>query len=251
MLSWKKFAIIFLIVSLPLQSREVHGDFIVNGGFEQNNGIGQLGYANTTGGTVISATGWTSSGYNMIFSASDPGTSYTGQYGHAFSLWGPDYGVNNGLTASPNGGYFVGSDGGSDTGAISQTIGSLTVGQIYQVGFWWAAAQQQGYTGTNSEQWQVSLGSQTGSTTIYHNTSKGFSGWMYQTINFTATATSETLSFLAIGTPSGVPPFSLLDGVTMNAVPEPSSLILVGLGLFGVGIAQRRRRRRRAMAALA
>ena len=51
---------------------------------------------------------------------------------------------------------------------------------------------------------------------------------------YTATAASEVLSFLATGTPSGVPPFALLDGVTLNSVPEPGSLALLGIGLIAL-----------------
>ena len=36
--------------------------------------------------------------------------------------------------------------------------------------------------------------------------------------------------FLAAGTPDGLPPFSLLDGVTVNEVPEPATFGLVALG---------------------
>jgi len=51
------------------------------------------------------------------------------------------------------------------------------------------------------------------------------------------------LSFLAVGTPAGVPPFSLLDGVSMtSAVPEPQTWGMLGLGLGLVGFAARRRK---------
>ena len=57
---------------------------------------------------------------------------------------------------------------------------------------------------------------------------------------FTATASSELLTFLAVGTPSGVPPFSLLDGVSMtSAAPEPAYMGLIGIGLVLLGAVRR------------
>jgi len=139
----------------------------------------------------------------------------------------------------------VAADGAFQVGAISQTISGLNVGQQYTVGFDWAAAQQHGFTGATTEQWKVSLGGQTQSTAVYNNANHGFSGWMHESFTFTATTGSEALSFLAFGTPSGEPPFSLLDGVTMvAAVPEPETwaLMLCGMGLIG-GLQRRRRNR--------
>jgi hypothetical protein len=64
-----------------------------------------------------------------------------------------------------------------------------------------------------------------------NNADHGFSGWMHQTFNFTAASTSSTLNFLSIGTPTGVPPFELLDGVSVydTSVPEPLSFLGMGL----------------------
>ena len=55
------------------------------------------------------------------------------------------------------------------------------------------------------------------------------------TFTYKATSTSEVLSFFAVGTPTGVPPFVLLDGVSLNAsVPEPETLTMMATGLVGM-----------------
>ena len=214
-------------------------ELVTNGGFESNGGSGQIGF-NT------SATDWSlpvgNTGYDFLFA---PGTADTtgadGQYG-GLTLYGPGNGVANGLPAtSPAGGYFLGADADFQQAALSQTITGLVVGRSYTVGFWWAGAQQTGFTGPTMEQWQVSLGSETQSTTLATIPQAGFTGWMYQTFTFTATATSEALSFFPEGSP-GEPPFALLDGVTMTAVPEPSTWAMMGLGFAGLGFAAYRRR---------
>ena len=204
---------------------------VTNGSFESTtNGSGQMGY-NTN------ATGWTTTGYNFIFAAGTADTTgANGQYGN-LTLWGPGTGSANGLPASsPDGGNFIGADGDFDTSAITQTINGLTAGDQYSVGFWWAGAQQSGFYTSTTEQWAVSLGGQTQSTAILDNASEGFTGWQYDTMTFTADSSSDVLSFLAVGTPAGVPPFVLLDGVSMNQVPEPASGAMLLTGLAGLGI---------------
>ncbi len=226
-------------LALSLAATGARADLITNGNFTTNGGGGQIGY-NTT------ANGWTmanSTSYTFLFTSPTQATSgVTGQSGN-LALWGPGDGSNNGLTASPAGGSFIASDGAYEQSAIQQTIAGLTVGQSYAVSFYYAGAQQYTFHGANTEQWEVSLGGQNLYTSVLDNTDEGFTGWQYTTMVFTATSASEVLSFLAIGTPSGVPPFSLLDGVTMNAVPEPTSaaMMLSGLaGLIGFGWWRRR-----------
>lgn len=217
-------------------------NLVVNGDFETTtSGIGQLGY-NTD------ATGWTTSGYNFLFSGSTADSvGSNGQYGN-LTLWGPANGSANGLTASPTGGNYLAADGAFQVGPISQVISGLTAGVQYVVNFDWAGAQQNGFNGPNTEQWEVSLGSGPSQfTAVYNNPSHGFSGWVHESFTFTADGTSDVLSFLAHGTPEGVPPFSLLDGVSLNALspaPEPATWAMALIGFGVVGSALRRRPRR-------
>jgi len=214
-------------------------NLVTNGNFESTtHGAGQLGY-NTN------VSDWTTSGYNFVFNANTADTTGApSSYGSALTLWGPNDASANGLVNSPTGGNFLAADGAFQVGAITQTINGLTAGQQYTVGFDWAGAQQHGYSGAQTEQWAVSLGNQTQTTAVYSNPSHGFSGWMHESFTFTATNGSEALSFLAVGTPTGVPPFSLLDGVTMvSAVPEPGNWLLMLCGMGMIAAIQRRRNR--------
>ena len=214
-------------------------NLIVNGGFETTGPNGP----NFEFDRDTTFPGWTSAGYNFGFA---PGTadttgSHTSQYGN-LQLWGPGNGAANGLTASPTGGNFVAADGAYEVAPIQQILTGLVVGHDYIVDFDWAAAQQHGYDGATTEKWDVSLGGQTLSTNVFANPSHGFSGWMHESFRFTYDGANNVLSFLAVGTPNGEPPFSLLDGVSMTAaVPEPATwgLMLVGFGF--VGAAARRR----------
>jgi hypothetical protein len=241
-------------------------NLVTNGSFETNGGIGELGL---TVGTfhpheLTTLSGWSSpsypGSYNFVFSPSTVDTSVSHEQAMgAFTkvaLWGPNDGSNNGLAASPDGGDFIGLIGnyhpttgiaaGNHVGPLMQTVGGLAVGSQYELSFYWAAAQQKNFAGATVQSLQVSLGSDTQNTASVGIASKGFSGWMLDTMTFTATATSEVLSFLAVG---DVPraPFTLLDGVSLTEVnstnpsgnpasaPEPSSLLvsLLALCVFG------------------
>jgi hypothetical protein len=70
-------------------------------------------------------------------------------------------------------------------------------------------------------------------------------------MDFTASAANQTLAFLAIGTPGGLPPIALLGDVSLMditpeppapPVPEPSSIFMTAIG-FGSLVAVRYRRR--------
>lgn len=147
---------------------------------------------------------------------------------------------------SPDGGNFVGLDGDqgppSVQGGISQTINGLVVGEFYNLDFNWGAAQLRNRSGPTTEQLQITFGTNVVSTGILPVASQAFSGWQNGHYVFQATSASQTLSFLSIGTPTGLPPIALLDGVSVTMVPEPATWAMMLLGFGGIGAMIRRRR---------
>ena len=181
--------------------------------------------------------------------------------GGPIMLWGPLNGSNNGFTdTSPNqatnpSANFLSADGDPTfpgTG-ISQIISTpLVTGQQYNLSYYWGAEQDYGDYGASHNGWTVMLGSQQivdGNTVFASIPSEGFSGWNYESVTFTYSGgPSDLLSFLVDGGPTGVPPIALLDSVTLEKVPEPLSLVLMGLGLLAIIAIKLRRRARAAVA---
>jgi len=208
--------LLLLAIALPAQAYNM----VTNGSFEQTS-LSTSGFLTNT-----DVTGWTTtSGYTFeVF----PGTETTTGIGNGVKLYP---GAGGTVPTSPDGFKYLAADGGYQTGTTSQTIKGLVIGQQYQLTFYQAAAQQQGYTGATTDYWQVSFGSQSQNSTLMSNPSQSFTGWQAQSLLFTATSTSQVLGFLAVGTPTGQPPFALLDGVSLVATPEPASWTIMLLGL--------------------
>ena len=225
------------LLGLGLLATSAHAsNLVVNGNFEQ---LREPGVAAEFGSRYASQqlVGWTSTGYNIVFTPGSADTSGAiGEWGPV-SLWGPNNGSNYGLPASSQAcGNFIAMDGDFAVGPVSQTLQVLIPEKSVTVSFFWGGAQQYGFNGATTEQLEVSLGNENQYTPIVDNASHGFTGWQKESMTFTATSSSEVLSFLAIGTPTGVPPFSLLDGVTAStAAPEPATWALFGASLAGLG----------------
>ncbi len=188
-------------------------------------------------------TGWTGgTGYELYFFASTATTnSANSQY---------DQGYNTGkeklytMASLPVGSNFVALDGDPTVGSggsISQVLNNLTVGANYLVSFYWAAGQLQSESGATTEQVLVSLGNQSQATQVVSNASQSSTPWTQQSFIFQATSATETLTFLAQGTPTGLPPMVALDGVSMVDVPEPMSIAVFSAGLGLLTLVRQRR----------
>lgn len=218
-------------------------NLVSNGDFEITSaGNGLLDYNTVVSGwTNPDATGWNGiqKAYNFVYGAGTADTTGANGWDGNVKLWGT-------VTNSPTGGNVIGADANfSYTAAFFQTVSGLTAGTDYTLSFDWAQGQQSPFTGPTTSGWNVTFGSDTATTGTPALASESFAGWTHFTQIFTATSNSQLLSFLATGGPLGLPPFALLDGVSLTPppapVPVPAALPLMASGLIGLAGLRRRK----------
>ena len=238
------------------------GNLVQNGQFTSNTGYGWVGQNFGHGTTSISVSNWnnaTNSGFggpglNWLFNGNTPTQSV--------NFNGSAMGLQGSVTRPTGGGNFMALDG--DPGyhsTFSQSISGLTIGDTYTLTFEFAGAQQTGFSGSGNltNYLDVTFGStsQNTETLTRKNSSNGsngvFTGWNSVSMDFVATQTVETLSFLSNGTPNGLPPIALLGNISLtdttpapspepSPVPEPSSIIMTAIGCAGCAAVRYRRR---------
>lgn len=227
--------VVLALLVLPVQATNL----VANGSFE-NIGTNTASFSISKDG-VLPNWAATPSGNKildcLIVAGATMNLCGTTAFGGGFTFWenpGP----------SPDGGNFVGMDGyNAYSTPLTQTITGLLPGASYAISFYQAAGQQRGFDGATTERWQVQFGSASQLSVLMSNANHGHVNWMSQTLTFTASAASQVLSFIAIGTPNGLPPFVLLDGVSINQVPEPATSGLIVLGMLAIPVAARFRRK--------
>ena len=230
--------------------------FIQNGSFNTatytvNSEFDTTFNPNNTKGSVSN---WTSTGYAIYFiNGTQTTVSAVGQWSNGGTAGKEKLYAG---VASQNGGNFIGLDADPTLGStLSQTMTGLTVGSYYQVSFYWAAGQLQTRTGAQNEGIQVQVFDASNTLALnftsqtVQNPAGGFTGatsstWFQVTQNFFATSTTETIKFIAKSTSTCLPPFVLIDGVSVvTTTPEPATWTLMGSGLALVAFAGSRRKR--------
>jgi choice-of-anchor C domain-containing protein len=140
--------------------------------------------------------------------------------------------------------YWTAEDGnqsldmsGNGPGSIAQTV-NTTAGETYQLSFWEAGNTDGGSTVKSLS--AIVNGTQIGDA-LFDDTGKSRSnmGWQQYSYDFTSSGGPTTISFQS-NEPSPWGP--ALDNVSLQAVPEASSVILFGLLLVGGSIVLIRKR---------
>lgn len=194
---------------------------IVNGSMDHTGGTNYL-YFN---GYI--APGWTQDNSHTNTSIYTTSPDIFDPVMTAFSMdWDP----------SPDGGMFAHMTAWQDDEiqeGIYQTITGLSIGVVYEILFW------QSITDTNFTpsgilgQWQVEFGAATQYSATMAAPAAGTPyGWDLQALSFTATATSEDLRFFAKSYDESEPVYIGLDGVMIRTIPEPSTGLLLVIGLI-------------------
>jgi hypothetical protein len=203
---------------------------VTNGSFET--GAAALNYDLDPGPGVVNLgianfqlpTGWS---FSNVTGGSTPWTALSGTVNED---------PNGYFGSSQSGSYFVSLQTGSSEltalGVISQTINGLTIGQQYQVNGFVRARDVASQTGT----YQISLSS-AGSVTSGSPTSDTI--WSAFSGTFTATNASDNLN-LGWSHASGVDQTVHFDNISIIAVPEPSTYLMLTLGLASLFVLRRR-----------
>jgi hypothetical protein len=234
--------------------------------------------------TCVNPTGWTGGNGLIYIDSPTAGADAISGNGGIATYGNPS--VISGLGAY----NYVEADGNPhfESGFNYETVMGLTAGTTYSLSFYQAASQEVGFSGPTTNQWIVALGApgsslfsasgttpttpdqNCGTNCVYTDTdpsasiaasmlmnvpSNGLVDWNFTTVELTASAATETLSFLAWGdngNTTNLPPMAFLTGVNSPAglvpTPEPASIALFGVGLAGVGGVVRRRRKNRSAA---
>ena len=205
-----------VLVVLGWSPGAAEASLIVNGSFEDPPFSSGIDYAYIPGGET-SISGWE--------------TIHTGVERIALST----YGGGSGFGSAHDG--LVSLDLNTDHGVgggIQQSV-PTDVGGLYSLTFWQGTYNHHGRDGTSNV--IVSAGATTES--FFFENHNPIIAWGQKTLNFTATSTTTLISFENFDSPELN--FSHIDNVSINLVPEPSTALLLGIGLVRMSLRKKGR----------
>lgn len=135
------------------------------------------------------------------------------------SLYGVSFGIGH---SGDFAAFFAGSDP-AYTDSISQSL-ATTAGTYYDLSFWVLTD----FLGIDARANEFVV--RVDGDRLFHQENAAASGWSLVTVQFRATGAASLLEISA----NNLADFTLLDDVSViEAVPEPSALMLLGVGLLG------------------
>ncbi len=191
-------------LALTVSMSNVNAITIVNGSFEDITGMTDNGsYANGI------PTGWSYTGTTLQALKSPP-----------FSPSGVD------------GDYYIEIYSSPDFGTLSQIVTGLTIGQEYELSFLWGN-RMLGYDFT------IEMGGSS-----FNESGTDLVNMIAESFAFTATAMSEDLNLTwndsGLDSVSGGALDAFVLTETGPSIPEPTTLLLMGFGLAGIGYRRRK-----------
>jgi len=145
---------------------------------------------------------------------------------------------HNTIVAAQSGDQYIELDSNNNS-SMYQQLDGLLIGESYDLSFWYHARTN---NGGNDNGIDVYWGESAPGALELSIADQFFSdyanGWKEFTLSLIASSSTMFLTFSAAGLNNSLGGF--IDNVSLTTVPEPGTLVLLGLGVFGLVLGRRR-----------